>query len=186
MKENKPPILETKRLILRIPNADDFEAWADFHADPVTMEHLGGIQCRNIAWRGLCTMTGAYYLRGFTMFSLILKENNQWIGRVGPWQPDGWPAKEIGWGVAQAYAGKGYAYEAASAAMDYAFDILGWDDVIHIINPKNKPSEKLAMALGSAHLRPTQMPEPFDGIEVNAWGQSKILWQANKGHFNRH
>ena len=86
--ENLPkidgPILETERLILRIPNAEDFEAWADFHADPITMEHLGGVQERSAAWRGLCGMSGAYYIRGFTMFSLILKESNQWIGRVGP------------------------------------------------------------------------------------------------------
>ncbi len=182
--ENLPkidgPILETERLILRIPNAEDFEAWADFHADSITMEHLGGVQERSAAWRGLCGMSGAYYIRGFTMFSLILKESNQWIGRVGPWQPDSWPGTEVGWGVASEFAGKGYAYEAAVASIDYAFDVLGWDDVMHCINPRNKPSEKLAAALGSTNRGPTRMPAPYADIEVNNWGQSKAQWRANK------
>ena len=176
------PILETERLILRIPNADDFDAWADFHADPITMEHLGGVQDRSTAWRGLCGMTGAYYIRGFTMFSLVLKETNQWIGRIGPWQPDGWPGTEVGWGVASQFAGKGYAHEAAVATIDYAFDVLGWDDVMHCINPRNKPSEKLAAALGSTNRGPTRMPAPYADIEVNNWGQSKAEWKENT-HF---
>lgn len=175
------PILETQRLILRVPCADDFDAWAAFHADPQTMEHLGGVQARSEAWRGLCAMTGAHYIRGFTMFSLILKNGpdaGQWIGRIGPWQPEGWPGTEVGWGVASAYAGQGYAYEAAVATIDYAFDVLGWDDVMHCINPLNKPSEKLAIALGSKNRGTTRMPAPFQNIEVNDWGQSKTDWKA--------
>ncbi len=100
------PVIETERLILRIPNADDFEAWADFYSNPVTMEHIGGVKERSEAWHGLCCTTGSYFVRGFTMFSLILKENNQWIGRAGPWQPDGWASTEIAWGVVREYAGK--------------------------------------------------------------------------------
>ena len=50
------PILETDRLILRAPAAEDFEAWADFAADEETMRHLGGSQARSVAWRGICTV----------------------------------------------------------------------------------------------------------------------------------
>lgn len=173
------PVLETERLILRVPDARDFEAWAAFHADPITMEHLGGVQARSEAWRGLCGMTGSHYIRGFTMFSLILKDTDQWIGRIGPWQPDSWPGTEVGWGVAREYAGQGYAYEAAVATIDYAFDVLGWDDVMHTINPKNKPSEKLAAALGSKNRGRTALPAPYHEIEVYDWGQTKEEWRAN-------
>ncbi len=79
-------------------------------------------------------MVGAWSVRGFAMFSVIERDTGRWVGRIGPWQPEGWPGREVGWGVARAFAGRGYAHEAAVAAMDYAVDVLGWDHVIHTIS----------------------------------------------------
>ncbi|WP_010184248.1 GNAT family N-acetyltransferase [Sphingomonas sp. PAMC 26605] len=47
--------------------------------------------------------------RGFSMFSVIERKTGAWVGRIGPWQPEGWPGTEVGWGVAAAFAGKRYA-----------------------------------------------------------------------------
>lgn len=44
---------------------------------------------------------------------------------------------------------KGFASEAASACIAYAFDTLGWDRVIHVIHPDNTPSIKTAEKIGS-------------------------------------
>jgi RimJ/RimL family protein N-acetyltransferase len=82
--------------------------------------------------------------------------------------------------VARAHAGQGYAHEAAVAAIDYAFDVLRWDNVIHIINPDNAPSQKLAQALGSVNQGPTKMPEPFHEHRVDAWGQSRDEWKSRQ------
>ena len=71
------------------------------------------------------------------MFSVIEKASGRWVGRLGPWQPEGWPGTEVGWGLARDAWGKGYATEGAAAAIDWAFDALGWDDVIHCIDPGN-------------------------------------------------
>ncbi|MBB4087227.1 GNAT family N-acetyltransferase [Sphingomonas carotinifaciens] len=174
------PILFTERLILRPPVAEDFEAWAAFHAEPETMRFLGGVQTRSVAWRGLCAMAGAWSIRGFAMFSLIERHTGQWIGRVGPWQPDGWPGREVGWGVARAFAGRGYAHEAACAAMDYAVDVLGWDHVIHTIDPENEASIQLARRLGSRNEGPASLPAPLETFRVDAWGQSAGDWRARK------
>jgi RimJ/RimL family protein N-acetyltransferase len=177
------PILETARLILRPPHADDLDGWADFHADAETMKFLGGTQSRAEAWRSLCGMVGAWHVRGFAMFSLILKDTGQWIGRIGPWYPEGWPGTEVGWGVLRAYEGKGYGVEAAVASLDYAFDVLGWDDVMHIIAPANLPSIALAQRLGSTNRGRTQMPEPFHEHVVDNWGQTRAEWQQNRKKF---
>ena len=118
---------------------------------------------------------------GFTMFSMILKETGQWIGRLGPWKPEGWPGNEVGWGVAREFQGQGYAFEGAAATIDYVFDVLGWDDIIHCIDPKNKRSEKLAAALGSKNQGPTQMPAPYEDVQVNCWSQTKEEWKSNIG-----
>ena len=90
------PILETDRLILRAPVAEDFEPWAEFAADAETMRFLGGVQARSVAWRGLCTVVGAWTVRGFSMFSVIEKSSGRWVGRLGPWQPEDWPGTEVG------------------------------------------------------------------------------------------
>jgi RimJ/RimL family protein N-acetyltransferase len=174
------PFLMTKRLILRPTSAEDFEGWAAFCADVETMRFLGGTQTRAESWRSLCTMAGAWTIRGYAMFSLIRRDTGEWIGRVGPWYPDGWPAQEVGWGVLREYAGQGYALEAAAASMDYAFDVLGWDKLIHIIDPENTGSVALAQRLGSANQGPTKMPAPFDTFRVDAYGQSKAEWAANR------
>ncbi len=174
------PILVTKRLILRPPGPEDFEAHAAFCADEHTMRFLGGVKGRAESWRILCNLAGAWHIRGFSMFSLIERSSGQWIGRAGPWQPEGWPGQEVGWGILPQYAGQGLAQEAAVAAMDYAFDVLGWDRVIHTINPENLASIRLAERLGSVNEGPTQMPPPFENARVDCYAQSKADWGKNR------
>jgi RimJ/RimL family protein N-acetyltransferase len=172
------PILTTERLILRPPLPEDFENWAKFYADEVTMTHLGGVQQRAVAWRTLCTMRGSWDIKGFSMFSMIRRDTGEWIGRTGPWQPEGWPGTEVGWGVMREHAGKGYAREAAVASINYVFDVLGWDEVIHTINPDNKESIALAERLGAYNRGPTQLVPPFEESRVDCYGQSKAEWIA--------
>ncbi len=174
------PILVTERLILRPPGPEDMDGWARFHTDPKTMEHLGGVQARSEAWRGLCAMSGAWHIRGFAMFSLILRDTGEWIGRIGPWEPEGWPGKEVGWGIISEYEGKGYAYEAACASLDYVFDVLRWDRVIHTIAPDNHASIALAERLGSTNQGATRLPEPYQDFPVDSYEQTRDEWHARQ------
>ena len=171
-------MLETERLTLRPLAAYDLEPWVAFHADPVTMRYLGGVQSREVAWRGLCTMAGAWTIRGFSMFAVVERSSGTWLGRVGPWQPDGWPGTEIAWGLKSDFTGRGFAREAAVACMDYAFDILGWEEAIHTIAPDNHASIALAKSLGATNRGPTRMAPPVDHLRVDAWGQSADEWRA--------
>jgi RimJ/RimL family protein N-acetyltransferase len=126
------PTLETERLQLRLPRPDDFDSWARMVADPVAMRFLGGPKCRSAAWRDMCMFTGAWIVRGFSNFSIIEKTTGRWIGRVGPWQPEGWPGTEVGWALDRSVWGRGYATEAAARCIAWAFEALGWDEVIHV------------------------------------------------------
>ena len=174
------PTLETARLILRPPTPEDFEGWAAFAADEEVNRYLGGPQPREIAWRSMCTMTGAWVVRGFSMFSIIEKESGRWVGRLGPWQPEGWPGTEVGWSIAREAWGRGYAPEAAAASTDWAFDHLGWSEVIHTIDPDNANSKTVAAKLGSTYLRMDRLPEPHHEKPVEVWGQTRAQWQARK------
>lgn len=172
--------ITTERLLLRIPNASDLEAWYAFAQEPDTMLHLGGVKGKSEAWRGLCTMVGAWSISGFGMFSVIERATGNWIGRIGPWQPAEWPGQEVGWGVLSAYAGRGFALEAAAASMDFVVDKLGWVDVIHTIAPGNFRSIALAQRLGSSNKGPTQLPAPHHDILVDRWGQNASEWRSKR------
>jgi RimJ/RimL family protein N-acetyltransferase len=172
--------LETPRLLLRPTLREDFDAWAEYVADVESTRFVGGVQPRPVAWRGFLTMAGAWALQGFAMFSVIEKASGRWIGRVGPWQPEGWPGTEVGWGIVRDRCGFGYATEAATATIDWAFAELGWTDVIHTIDVNNAASQSVARKLGSHNRGRGRLPEPYHEIVIDVWGQTKAEWLAQR------
>jgi RimJ/RimL family protein N-acetyltransferase len=70
------------------------------------------------------------------------------VGRVGCWQPEGWPGFEVGWALRRQFWRKGYATEAALRAVDFAFNTLGRERVISLIQPENSASVAVALRLG--------------------------------------
>ena len=174
------PVLHTERLILRPIALEDFPRWAEMMADPEAARFLGGAQPAATAWRGFMTMAGAWSLTGVSMFSVIERDSGLWLGRIGPWRPHGWPGTEVGWGLHPEAQGKGFGVEAAAAAIDYAFDVLGWTEVIHCIDPGNLPSIRLAERIGSYNQGPTRLPPPFEQLSIERWGQTRDEWRARR------
>lgn len=177
------PTLETSRLILRPPQQADFDDWADFYGDDENLRFVGGGQGRDAAWRFMATMAGSWALLGYAMFSVVEKSSGRVIGRIGPWRPGGedggWPGPEVGWGLRRDAQGRGYAYEASEAAIEWAFESLGWSDVIHCIDKANTPSIKLAERLGSRWLRQATLPAPFNNT-IEIYGQSRDEWRSRE------
>jgi RimJ/RimL family protein N-acetyltransferase len=176
--------LETDRLLLRPPIAADFEAWAAMMQDPDVTRHLGGCQSRPLVWRSMAAMIGAWTLRGFSMFSVIDKASGAWLGRLGPWQPEGWPGPEIGWALTRENWGRGLATEGAKACIDWVYGQCGWTELIHCIAPQNSRSIALAERLGSRFWRRQTLPPPFEADEVLIFGQTRdgtskpLLWSG--------
>jgi len=171
------PELRTSRLILRAPRQEDFPAWAAHMADPDVMRYLGGPNPPLSAWRNMTSVVGAWAIVGFSMFSVIEAASGLWIGRAGPWRPEGWPGNEIGWSFSKTAWGKGYATEAAEAAMAFAFETLKWEDCVHSIDPQNAPSIAVAARLGSGFKGVVALPAPNDK-DVNLYGQTAEAWRA--------
>lgn len=178
------PTLETARLVLRPPTLEDFPRWCELQADEQATRYIGGVQTKHDVWRIMASVVGMWALHGEGMFSVIEKATGQWMGRIGPLHPYGWPGREVGWSLHPDAQGKGYAVEAAVACIDFAFDQLGWDSVIHCIDPLNTPSEKVAIKLGSYNQGPRTLPPPLDKLNINVWGQTKVEWQANRTRFD--
>ncbi len=131
-------------------------------------------------WRVLMSLIGAWHAHGFAMFSVVEKSTDRWVGRLGPWKPDGWPGTEIGWTISRDCWGRGYATEGAIAATDWAIDTLGWTDIIHSIAPENVASQQVARKLGSQNRGPGKLPAPLQDSVIDIWGQTSEEWRARR------
>ena len=109
------PTLETERLILRAIDPErDLDAWAAAMADEETVRYIGGkTMNRAESWRNMAMGMGHWDIRGYGFFSVEEKATGRWVGRGGPWFPEGWPEPEIGWLLMDGYERRGYATEGA-------------------------------------------------------------------------
>ena len=174
-------ILETERLWLCCPDPErDLCGWSETMGDETNVRYIGGRTLdRAGSWRQMATVVGHWSICGYGFMSCILKTTGEHVGRVGPWNPLGWPEPEVGWTLHPAHHGRGYATEAGQASIGHAFGTLGWAKVVHVIAHGNTASAKLAERLGSRHLY------DIDGIEglpgsppCWVYGQTRGEWET--------
>lgn len=135
-------------------------------ADPEVMRHVGGVRSPEESWRQLATVAGHWILRGYGLWAVERRDDGVLVGRVGLWNPEGWPGLELGWTLARHAWGHGYATEAARAAMEWAWTALGAEELISIITPDNAASIRVAERLGLEPLR----DDTKDGKPVRIYG----------------
>lgn len=146
------PSLETERLVLRAPHADDLPRMTAFFA--TERSHMvGGPKDAMGCWESLVKRLGHWALHGFGLWHLTEKASGTFLGWSGMINAPGWDEPELGWTVMQEAEGKGYAYEAAHAARDFAAREQGLNGVISYIAHANDRSRKLADRLGATFER---------------------------------
>lgn len=145
------PELLTLRLRLRAFAPNDFDAYAAMMADPDVTRHLGDGKplTRAEAWRQMSMFLGHWMLRGFGIWAVEERATSTFIGRIGCFEPEGFPGFEIGYTLAKAAWRRGYAREGAAAALQFARETLGRTEIISIIRPENAASIRVAEALGA-------------------------------------
>lgn len=145
---SKIPVLETKRLILRGPEAEDYPNFkATFTS--YRSRFMGGPLNAYEAWMLYAAEIGHWEIRGFGMWMIHDRETDKTLGMAGGWQPAKWPEREIAWIIWPEVAGKGYALEAANAARKHYYEVQGWEGAVSYIDPKNLDSIRLAERLGA-------------------------------------
>ena len=164
------PTLTTDRLLQRPFEERDLDDYAAMVADPEVVRYFSaGVLTREAAWLQMAVFLGHEQLRGWSNSAVVERATGQVIGRCGLWQPEGWPGLEVGWALARASWGRGYATEAASAWRDWAFAELGANELISVIRPDNAPSIRVAERIGSRPLREARV----NGVECVIYGQAR-------------
>jgi RimJ/RimL family protein N-acetyltransferase len=170
------PVIETARLILRPWRSDDIAPNTAMLGDPVAGRFITAdgkpITDAFAGWRNTAIMAGHWALYGIGMFVVEEKQTGRFVGRVGPWMPPGWPGFEVGWGIARDFRGKGYAVEAARAAIDWSFATFEINRIVHCIDRENTASQAVARRLGAEKDGETDLL----GHVADVWVTSRKSW----------
>jgi RimJ/RimL family protein N-acetyltransferase len=155
--------LETERLLLRIPEKRDVDELLAVFGDAAVVRFLGiGTMTREDAVAGVDRMRRHWERHDIGLFSVIRKEDERLLGRVGflLWDPERWVnamreelegpglETEVGWTLGSEYWNRGYASEAAVACRDWALGELGLTRLVSVIAPGNAPSIRVAEKIG--------------------------------------
>jgi RimJ/RimL family protein N-acetyltransferase len=167
--------LETERLLLRQFREADLDDWARITSDEVVMRYVGGSALsREEAWRSLGYVLGHWHIRGFGLWAAEEKATGRLVGRIGLYQPEGWPGLEVGWLVDRARWGEGLASEGGAASLAHAFEALGAERVISVIEPPNAASIRVAEKLGERFCERRQL----QGRLVSIYAIERPRWRA--------
>ena len=147
--------LVTSRLRLRAWRDDDLEPWFEMNRDPEVMRFFPALFDRAAAVTSLQKANAAIADKGYGLWAVEVLGGARFIGFCGirevPFEAAFTPAVEIGWRLARAHWGHGYATEGARASLAYGFDTLGLAEIIAMLVPENRRSAAVCERLGMSH-----------------------------------
>jgi RimJ/RimL family protein N-acetyltransferase len=157
--------LSTERLILRGWRESDLEPWAAMNADPEVRRYLGPLLTfeQSSAWA--LNYQDNLERDGFGFWAVEARASGAFIGFTGLDTVDDelpFTGVELGWRLARSAWGHGYATEAAVAAQQYGFDVLGLPGLVAVTTKGNLRSRAVMRRLGMT----TDPADDFDDPDV--------------------
>jgi RimJ/RimL family protein N-acetyltransferase len=151
----KAAVIETPRLRLRGWRAEDREPFYRINSDPRAMEHFPACLTRAES-DGLAQRIEAHLAaRGFGLWAAEVRETGEFAGFIGlsvpTFEAHFTPCVEIGWRLDPAWWNRGLATEGASAALRFAFETLGLNEVVSFTVPANRASRRVMEKVGMCH-----------------------------------
>src|SRR5262245_27433470 len=137
------PTLRTDRLILRPWRDEDAEPFAALNNDPVVMEYFPSLLSREQSDAAVARIRAHFDREGFGLWAVELPGVAPFIGFAGLARPTFMPVVEVGWRLARAYWGAGYATEAAHAAVAWGFAHLDVAEIVAMVVPDNQRSQRV-------------------------------------------
>jgi len=144
--------LTTERLVLRAWRDADLAPFAALCADPRVMEHFPSLPSRAESDATVARIRRHFDAHGFGLWAVEAPGVADFLGFVGlihvPFTAAFTPAVEIGWRLAAAHWGSGYATEAARRALAFGFEQLQLDQIVSMTVPGNLRSRGVMERLG--------------------------------------
>lgn len=150
------PVLHTSRLTLRPHVMADMAPLREFFRSD-RAQYVGGPQNETHFWYGFASETGSWDLMGHGGWGVETK-GGEFLGQVAITRPPHFAETEIGWTFLAKGEGKGYAFEAALAALHWAW-AQGFATLVSYIHPENARSLALAKRLGAVHDPQAALPK---------------------------
>lgn len=160
--------LRTERLLLRGWRDADFDPFAALNGDPETMRFFPAPLTREESDALAARARRQIETEGWGLWAVEVPGKSAFVGFVGlaipSFEAHFTPAVEVGWRLAREHWGKGYATEAARAAVAYGFGELGLGEIVSFTSRLNEPSIRVMERIGM-----TRDPaEDFDHPRVPA------------------
>lgn len=156
------PTILTARLQLRPWRDADLAPFAAMNADARVMEYLPSVLDRAASDAAAQKLRAHFDEYGFGKWVVETRDGAEWVGVVGlAWihfAAPFTPAVEVGWRLAHEHWGKGYATEAARAALDFGFRDVNLARMVSFTVPDNERSWRVMMRLGMTY-------SPADGFD---------------------
>jgi RimJ/RimL family protein N-acetyltransferase len=172
------PTVQTERLSLRPFREADVAALHELLQDPDVIRYIGDRRVPTLqeTWRAVAGWLGHWAMRDYGQWAIEERSSGRFVGRAGIINPADWPGPEVGYVLGREWWGRGYATEAAAAAMSWGFREIGFDDLISLIDPNNVASIAVATRLGEKLRGDTTLL----GIPVQVYGISREEWGARQ------
>lgn len=158
-------MLQTERLVLRKPVADDIDRYAAFAASERS-QYVGGPFDKVRAFEKLSAMRGHWELCGWGRY--VIELDTRPVGHCGPLEVFG-DMPEMTWTLwDEAAAGKGVATEAVREVLRHMSEDCGWNALKICISPENTASHRMALRI-DATLSDEPGPERWPEAQTYYW-----------------
>jgi RimJ/RimL family protein N-acetyltransferase len=172
------PTIETERLTLRAFREADVQALFELSQHPEVVRYVGDrhIPTLQESWRFVAGWLGHWAMRGYGQWAIEERSSGRFIGRAGIINPADWPGPEVGYLLGRDWWGRGFATEAARAAMDWGFERNDFPELLSLIDPANTASIAVASRLGESLRGETDLM----GNRVLVYGITRAEWAAGR------
>ncbi len=164
--------IETERLILRPVTVADLDEFLKLHREPAIIEFLGAATPDGARQR-LEFAERMWEQRGHDLMAVLERPGKRFVGRIGLRYWPQFGETEAGWAMSRQVWGRGYATEAARAAIEWGFATLPLPYVTAMVRPDNSRSLAVARRLGMRPIRDDvlhEVPVVVNAVRREEWG----------------